>query len=1440
LVVRGQLGEQPHPHQATTVELRDGTGRVWRAVQADAALAYELKLPEELLDGLSRHLAVHVVGWRGAEISLPLSLSSTGMGLVERIDQDHISGWAVSLETSDYTADVVALVEGRVVGRARADGFCAPLTHWLQGSGFHGFHVPLDRPLSDAERAVLEVRIRGAELGLASAPDAVAVLESAPAASQSLSSRFDAGLDEIRSEGVSGWLRDLEGRGEDLSLGLYIDGELVEAVRPDGWREDRGRCGFWVAFPPGLDLTKEHNISLRLPQGNMALPELTRRWAAPAIGWSHIRLDPGGVGTSGPTPLPLPLSQEDATAAVTVAIIVLNRDGAKHLEALFASFATHNLHPHYRFIILDHGSRDGSVALCQQWMAQLNIDLYCRGQNYSFSQSNNYGASLAEEDVVFFLNNDIILDRCVLTPLLRCLGEDSVGIVGLKLVTPMEGAEGELTPGFVQHLGVKFGTRPDRPPISPYELPLTEETRAISESSWEVPAVTAAALALRRVDFETVGGFDEAYFYGYEDVDFCLAARRRLNKRIICANHIQAYHKRGATRTAQDPVTRRRYVLNQDVLAARFGAYLRQSTRQDLVPGRQFWRQVPLRIAFVVSAVEPAQPARDFNVAFELGRALVFGLGWQVSYLAPEDWYALDGFDVVVVMAADWLPNHSVSGNATLTLVAWTYDRVEQWLDHLWLRHFDMIWAGSDRAQQAFSGRVSLPVIVMRPMVDPERFTPNPAETGRLSEYCFIGDFHHQPGQLVPQLDAAALPYRFALYGKNWSDIAWLEPYYRGAVTQEMRPAVYAGSLLVLDDATECERRWGGLGSDVFEALAAGALVISRNLRGAQEVFGDRLPVCRNSADLQGVIRYYMDNPQERQALAAELRSVVLTDHSSQVRAKAVAGALQGMFGALRFSVRCLSSAGQQAKGTPWGIGQLLTDQLRQQGAWVRLLDPSATLPQTMLLGDDVVLHVSTDPAVDPAVLRPDQVHLRLHFGAAADLSETEAGRYDGLLLASDTEAEALRGGRGPVLTLFANRSEQQDCYQVDRASGELHYGDARQMLAALQRQLPRLEALARRLDRGKYRQDRLGRRAAPVAAGPVDGAARPAPLQQQIEIGAGGALRRCRVAAPVQTAAGRVAAVVLHYQHVEDTQRCVLALLQQSYTEQHIYIVSNDEDDEAFDLFVDQFPLCTVIQSPGNLGYAGGNNIALSLARAQGFDLMWVVNPDTVAPPDYLQQMVTLADLHPEISILGSTIVYGHQPDRVWFGGGFVQWDEGLDVRHGHIGRRIDHLPDRPIPCDYVTGASLILRSSLLQGVGYFPEDHFLYFEETRWCLEAAAQGHRIVTFPQVALAHHKRSEEGGAPTPVFLYYYVRNALILCRDQHPDKLEQTRARLGQFTEMLLSKVAAHVPERLAASTSAVAAGFRDGDAGVTGKMNPAHYAGGIENCASEEHGPLV
>lgn len=127
--------------------------------------------------------------------------------------------------------------------------------------------------------------------------------------------------------------------------------------------------------------------------------------------------------------------------------------------------------------------------------------------NLGFAVACNQGAWNAAGDVLVFLNNDTEPLDGWLDPLIAPLAE-GYGAAGAKLIYPH---------GLIQHAGVDVDLR----------LPPGKEAQGVQKDlpSRDVDAVTGACLAIHRELFLSLGGFDEGYWNGYEDVDLCLSVR---------------------------------------------------------------------------------------------------------------------------------------------------------------------------------------------------------------------------------------------------------------------------------------------------------------------------------------------------------------------------------------------------------------------------------------------------------------------------------------------------------------------------------------------------------------------------------------------------------------------------------------------------------------------------------------------------------------------------------------------------------------------------------------------------------------------------------------------------------------------------------------------------------------------------------------------------
>lgn len=299
-----------------------------------------------------------------------------------------------------------------------------------------------------------------------------------------------------------------------------------------------------------------------------------------------------------------------------------------------------------------------------------------------------------------------------------------------------------------------------------------------------------------------------------------------------------------------------------------------------------------------------------------------------------------------------------------------------------------------------------------------------------------------------------------------------------------------------------------------------------------------------------------------------------------------------------------------------------------------------------------------------------------------------------------------------------------------------------------------------------------------------------------------------------------RTAAIILHFGYLEDTIRCLNSLLNQSNAACDIFLVSNDLNSDAYVFFVENFSQVTILQSPNNLGYAGGNNLILSLLKNEGYDFFWILNPDLIPAENALQLFEHAADKYKETSIFGPLIYFGDRPDTIWYGGGEIDISDGLEVKHSYHGVKQDFADDTPWSTSYVTGACLFFRSELLTSNGLLPEEFFLYFEETLWCWNASQNGHKLLVVPNIKTWHFKRSENNGVPTLTYIYYFSRNLLIMCKKLSPSGIDRTLQRLRSTFDLWMQRAEQESPSEIKRYRLVFARAIEDGLALRYGKVD--------------------
>lgn len=207
-----------------------------------------------------------------------------------------------------------------------------------------------------------------------------------------------------------------------------------------------------------------------------------------------------------------------------------------------------------------------------------------------------------------------------------------------------------------------------------------------------------------------------------------------------------------------------------------------------------------------------------------------------------------------------------------------------------------------------------------------------------------------------------------------------------------------------------------------------------------------------------------------------------------------------------------------------------------------------------------------------------------------------------------------------------------------------------------------------------------------------------------------------------------------------------------------------------------DQAAPLVLIQTGANLGFAGGNNVGLRYALAQGdCDFAWILNNDTVVRPDALSQLVQRMQERPDTGICGSTLLYYHDPSRVqaWGGSVYNKWF----ARVGHIGKltsatQLPEAQDVEREMAYVVGASMLVRRSFLEQIGLMDEQYFLYFEDLDWATKG--QGFFPLGYCPRSIVYHKEGTSIGSyrvtahQSVLAEFYATRNRILFTRKRYP------------------------------------------------------------------------
>ncbi len=192
------------------------------------------------------------------------------------------------------------------------------------------------------------------------------------------------------------------------------------------------------------------------------------------------------------------------------------------------------------------------------------------------------------------------------------------------------------------------------------------------------------------------------------------------------------------------------------------------------------------------------------------------------------------------------------------------------------------------------------------------------------------------------------------------------------------------------------------------------------------------------------------------------------------------------------------------------------------------------------------------------------------------------------------------------------------------------------------------------------------------------------------------------------------------------------------------VYIVDNNSNDGSIEKAKEKFPEFNYILNNKNLGFGKAQNIVLKKAKTP---YLLTLNPDCEVLSGVLPYMFNYMEKNPDVGVSTSKIEKADGSLDMASHRGFpTPWASFLYFFFKND--RFYHLTDRDMSkvheIDSAVGAFMFLRKSVLEKVGYFDEDYFLYAEDIDLCFRIKESGQKVMYVPDVKVLHIKGVSSG------------------------------------------------------------------------------------------------
>lgn len=294
-----------------------------------------------------------------------------------------------------------------------------------------------------------------------------------------------------------------------------------------------------------------------------------------------------------------------------------------------------------------------------------------------------------------------------------------------------------------------------------------------------------------------------------------------------------------------------------------------------------------------------------------------------------------------------------------------------------------------------------------------------------------------------------------------------------------------------------------------------------------------------------------------------------------------------------------------------------------------------------------------------------------------------------------------------------------------------------------------------------------------------------------------------------------QIGIVICNYNKKNDALACIRSILESKFQDYDIYVVDNASTDGSAEAIRNAYgEQVTLLVNQENLGGSGGFNTGLRDAFQKGYPYLMCVDNDALLDENAVGNLLAFLQEHSETGIAAAKIYHREAPDYVQQFGQKIDF-ENFCTDVTYLNAYEDGSMPEYVYTDAVAACALMIRRSVIEKIGFMPEENFLYWDDTEWCYLCNRAGWKVASVGNAMALHAmgaKKELENTFPT----YYAWRNWIrFFMRYTEPGDWE---AMAGTFLDSMFQIVYEGLHKGEKNRTRTVMLAYDDALHGVTGK----------------------